>query len=278
MSDQVIQIINQEHEVFGKVRTLIIDGEPWFFAVDVAKALGYKNTKQAIIDHCDYAKNLNDFRGHKTRPFEIIDELGNSYSKIGYAPKVIPEADVYSLIFKSKLKGAKKFKRWVVTEVLPSIRRYGAYIAGENDFSLFPNILPAHDAAIKLAKIYGYKGNQAVLTANKMLKRAHGVDVQELMGGANLLSDKNEKLLTPTQIGKLVGESAISVNKILRGLGLQKQIHTFSGKKEYKITSRGKEYATYLDVGKEHSDGTPIQQIKWYESTVPLVVDFIESQ
>lgn len=104
-----------ENEEFGQVRTLLIDGEPWFVGRDIAEILKYSNTRKAIADHVD--------DDDKTDGVTIRDSIGRSQK-----PIIINESGLYSLILSSKLPTAKKFKRWVTSEVLPSIRKHGAYI------------------------------------------------------------------------------------------------------------------------------------------------------
>ncbi|WP_283610526.1 phage antirepressor [Faecalispora anaeroviscerum] len=104
-----------ENEEFGQVRTLLIDGEPWFVGRDIAEILKYSNTRKAIADHVD--------DDDKTDGVTIRDSIGRSQK-----PIIINESGLYSLILSSKLPAAKKFKRWVTGEVLPSIRKHGAYI------------------------------------------------------------------------------------------------------------------------------------------------------
>lgn len=98
---------------FGEVRTVMIDGEPWFVGKDVANALGYKKVTEALqtnVDEMDSAL------------MGVIDSIGREQQT-----KVINESGRYSLIFGSKLASAKKFKRWVTSEVLPSLRKTGGY-------------------------------------------------------------------------------------------------------------------------------------------------------
>ncbi|WMI82465.1 BRO family protein [Anaerotignum sp. MB30-C6] len=104
-----------ENEEFGQVRTLLIGGEPWFVGRDIAEILKYSNTRKAIADHVD--------DDDKTDGVTIRDAIGRSQK-----PIIINESGLYSLILSSKLPNAKKFKRWVTSEVLPSIRKHGAYI------------------------------------------------------------------------------------------------------------------------------------------------------
>lgn len=100
------------------IRVILVENEPWFVAKDIATALGYENTDQAIRQHCDSSKQ-----------FREINPLNNrgSLNKISPSAILIDEGDLYSLIFGSKKKTAKKFKRWVTHDVLPSIRKTGKY-------------------------------------------------------------------------------------------------------------------------------------------------------
>ncbi len=111
-----LQIFNNEE--FGEIRTAEINGKPYFVASDVATALGYVNPRKAIIDHCKGVTKRD------TPTSGGIQEL--SY---------INEGDVYRLIIRSKLPAAEKFESWVMEEVLPSIRKNGGYIAGQENLS-----------------------------------------------------------------------------------------------------------------------------------------------
>lgn len=105
---------------FGEIRTLAIDGEPWFVGKDVAERLGYSNPQKALRDHIDSEdKGVNEtFTPGGIQEITIINESG-----------------LYSLILSSKLPKAKAFKRWITGEVIPSIRKTGAY--GTNTENLF---------------------------------------------------------------------------------------------------------------------------------------------
>ena len=107
--------IYRNHE-FGSVRATSINGEPWLVGKDVAEVLGYSDTNKAIAMHVDDDDKLND---------KTASSLGQ---RGGW---LINESGVYSLIFGSKLPKAKEFKHWVTSEVLPSIRKNGGYIAGQ---------------------------------------------------------------------------------------------------------------------------------------------------
>lgn len=105
-----LQIFNSEE--FGDIRTVTIDNEPWFVGKDVATALGYKNTADAIGKHIDTDDKLTSQIAIAGQRRDVV---------------VINESGVYALIFGSKLESAKRFKHWVTAEVLPSIRKTGSY-------------------------------------------------------------------------------------------------------------------------------------------------------
>ena len=104
-----LQIFNSGE--FGEIRTIEIDGKPYFVGADVAKALGYKDTVNALKQHC---------RG--VVKHHLIDSLGRNQEA-----SFITEGDLYRLIMKSKLPSAEKFESWVMDEVLPTIRKTGSY-------------------------------------------------------------------------------------------------------------------------------------------------------
>ena len=105
-----IQIFNNPE--FGEIRTVMIDGEPWFVGKDVCRALGYADTYSGVRKNVDAEDKRGCPVGSTSGTQEMI---------------VINESGLYSLIFGSKLESAKKFKKWVTSEVLPSIRKTGAY-------------------------------------------------------------------------------------------------------------------------------------------------------
>lgn len=107
-----------KNEEFGEIRTIEINGKPYFVAADVAKSLGYSNPRKAIIDH---------YKGVTKRDTPTTSGI----QSMSY----INEGDLYRLIAKSKLPSAERFETWVFDEVLPSIRKNGGYIAGQEDLS-----------------------------------------------------------------------------------------------------------------------------------------------
>ncbi len=109
-----LQVFNNAE--LGSVRTTTINGEPFFVGKDVASILGYSNGRKALIDHVDA----------EDKGVTKCDTLGGTQELT-----VINESGLYSLILSSKLPNAKKFKRWVTAEILPTIRKHGAYLTTE---------------------------------------------------------------------------------------------------------------------------------------------------
>ncbi|HAU5093876.1 TPA: hypothetical protein JD073_18505, partial [Clostridioides difficile] len=106
---------------FGEIRTIEIDGKPYFVATDIAKVLGYSNTRDAVKKHCKWVAKCDI--PHPQNENKVLEV------------NAIPESDMYRLIVNSKLPNAEKFESWVFDEVLPSIRKTGGYIHTTEDMS-----------------------------------------------------------------------------------------------------------------------------------------------
>lgn len=183
-----IRIFNNDE--FGRVRTVTIDNEPWFVGKDVAEALGYSNSRKALSDHVH-----DDDKG-----VTKCDTLGGKQDLT-----IINESGLYALIFGSKLESAKRFKHWVTSEVLPSIRKNGIY-ATDN---VIDNILNNPDFGIEL------------LTKLKE-ERAARVKAEQ----TNAILMHVNKTYTATEIAKELGlRSAIQLNKILEKLCIQFKVN-----------------------------------------------------
>lgn len=108
-----------KNEEFGEVRVLEINNEPWFVGKDVAEILGYSNSRKALLDHVDV----------EDKGVTKCDTLGGQQELA-----VINESGLYSLILSSKLPMAKRFKKWVTSSILPTIRKTGGYVSNEEAF------------------------------------------------------------------------------------------------------------------------------------------------
>lgn len=130
-----------DHEEFGQVRSVLRDGEPWFVGKDVASALGYSNASKAVITHVD-----EDDKQSLMVDFGADSQNGNVPTG-QTKTTIINESGVYALVFGSKLPKAKEFKRWVTSEILPSVRKHGAYMTPET----IEKVLTDPDTIIRLA-------------------------------------------------------------------------------------------------------------------------------
>lgn len=146
------------HPEFGNLRCIEKDGEPWFVGKDVAMALGYSNTRDALSRHVDVEDKgvVNHDTPSGIQKMTIINESG-----------------LYSLILSSKLESAKRFKRWVTSEVLPCIRKHGGYIVGQENMP--KEVLLAH----------------AVLESQKIIEE-NAREIAKLHNECSLLNDQVE--------------------------------------------------------------------------------------
>jgi anti-repressor protein len=184
-----------KNKEFGQVRGKLIDGQPYVVLTDVCKILGLNNVSQVK------ARLKKD--GVITN--EVIDSLGRKQ-----IANFIDESNLYRVIFQSRKKEAEKFTDWVVEEVLPSIRKHGAYMTPEK----IEEVLMNPDTIIQLAT--QLKEERALVQKQKQI-------IGELKPKADYMDRilKNKGLVTITQIAKDYGMSGQAMNKLLNDLGVQ---------------------------------------------------------
>lgn len=187
-----IQIFKNEE--FGQVRTITIDGDPWFIGKDISDILGYQNGSRDINRHVDEEDKYKTmiFDGNQDKETIIINESG-----------------LYSLILSSRMPKAKKFKRWVTSEVLPSIRKHGIY-ATDN---VIDNILNNPDFGIQLL---------TELKEERAEKERLALENEELKPKAEYCNTvlKKPDLITTTVIAKDLGITARMLNKVMNANGI----------------------------------------------------------
>ncbi len=177
-----------ESEEFGKIRTVIINDEPWFIGKDAAKILGYAKPRNAIAAHVDYEDKKDAL---------IQGDLGGTQKMT-----VINESGIYSLIMSSKLPKAKEFKRWVTTQILPTIRKTGGYVVNVDMF--IENYLPFLDEPYQgLFRLQMMAINQL----NERIRRD-----QPLVEFANQVSDTTN-LIDMNAMAKLTAEENIPIGR-----------------------------------------------------------------
>lgn len=181
------------------VRAIAIDGEPWFVGKDVAEALGYgkgKSITNAVTNHVD----------DEDKGVTKIMTPGGRQKMV-----IINESGLYSLILSSKLDSAKKFKKWVTSEVLPSIRKNGGYIYGQENMS--------EDELLSRALILANSKILSLESKNEKLEE----EKQDVTFLSELFVGSKDRWLT-TEIANYYGMSAVKFNKLLFMIGLQDKI------------------------------------------------------
>lgn len=166
-----------------QVRTVVRDGEPWFVGKDVAIVLGYGNTKDALLSHID-EEDRAIIQRSENATFEIPNR----------GLTIINESGLYSLIVSSKLPTAKDFKRWVTSEVLPTIRKHGAYM----DTDIIEKSLADPDFLIQLATTLKEEKQRRMEAEAKIAADEHKVDFYDAVGStsATLTVERFAKLVT----------------------------------------------------------------------------------
>jgi prophage antirepressor-like protein len=184
------------------VRIITINDEHWFVGKDVADILGYSNSRKALSDHVD----------DEDKGVTKSDTLGGSQNIT-----IINESGLYSLILKSKKPEAKQFKRWVTSEVLPTIRKHGAYMTDKKA----QDVLHGNG----LADLLIQAGEQIKsLEFDKQQLQVELEEVREKATYLDLILESPDDILT-TQIAQDYGYSAVSFNRILHDLRIQRKVN-----------------------------------------------------
>lgn len=215
MNNTMVKVF--ENEQFGQMRTTVRDDTIWFVGKDVARALGYEKPTDAVRKKVD-----EDDRGVS----KIETPSGTQEMTI------INESGLYSLVLSSKLPTAKAFKRWITSEVIPSIRKTGGYIMGQEEMSDIELL----SRAVLVAQ------NQIAQRDSRIAEMEPVVDFAQRC----LLA---EGAVTTTSIAKNYGLSATKLNQLLKGLGVQ-----------YKVGNQWVLYSQYQDCGYTETRRTPIQK------------------
>lgn len=191
---------------FGEIRTVEVNGEPWLVGKDVARALGYgegKSLANAVANHVDA-----EDRGVT----EMMTPGGNQNMTI------INESGVYSLVLGSKLPSAKKFKRWVTSEVLPSIRKNGMYLLPKDYPSALRALADSEEQRMAL------EASNATLAAENERQAQVIAEFEPIRQYVDIILESPDALAT-SQIAADYGMSAQELNKILRDEGVQHKVN-----------------------------------------------------
>ena len=225
----LVQVFNNSE--FGSVRTVTIENEPWFVGKDVAVALGYKEPAKATREKVD----------PEDRGVSEIDTPGGIQDVV-----LINESGLYSLVLSSKLESAQRFKRWITSEVIPSIRKHGGYVYDPEKF--INENFPSFTEETKKNMILD------LYNVNKQLTAKVEEQKPKVTYCDNIL---NSPALTPiTTIAKDYGMSGKKMNQLLSDFGIQ-----------YKRGSSWYLYQQYADKGytqsKTYGEGIVFTNMEW---------------
>lgn len=244
-----------------------VDGAPWFVGKDVAAALGYERESKAVVDHVD-EDDRKMIDGKTQSRFGI--ELGQ---RGGW---LINESGLYGLVLSSKLPTAKKFKHWVTSEVLPTIRKTGGYHIPQ----LTPNphyrtrmigtaIRDVGKTSEELEKVFGVAHGMALAVSMNLVGEAYGVDMAPCK--ALLPAAEEVSYLNATDIAERIGlkyktgkPNAAAANQLLAERGLQEKRG-----KDWHLTERGKPYGEAKPYERGGHSG---YQIMWRDEVIAALM------
>ena len=242
------EIILFKHEEFGEIRTMNIDGEPWFVGKDIAVALGYSAPRNAIQAHVD----------DEDKTTALIQCTGSEYKSNAV---IINESGLYSLTLSSKLPSAKKFKHWVTAEVLPSLRKHGAYFTAE---TLHKTMSDPRELAKLLTTLADEQDKRRKLEEENAFLSVKSKYYDQILNSKNAVP--------VTQIAKDYGMSAIAFNRMLHDYGIQ-----------YPLRNSWVLYAEFADQNYTQSktykigDDKAVMHTCWTQKGRLFLYDFLKS-
>ena len=240
MTDKQLQTF--QNLEFGEIRSMTSDGEPYFVGKDVAAALGYSNPRKAIGDHVD----------EEDKGVTKCDTLGG-----GQNLTIINESGMYSLILGSKLDGAKRFKRWVTSEILPTIRKTGAFATDSAAAEYKARELRIREMNAQARLINAETRRLTILQKEKGLSQVAvdtlAVKAVERVTGKDLgdYLPQVEKTYSASEVGNALGISAAKVGKIANAYGLKTDEYGITVMDKSRYSSKEVAAFRYNEHGKQ---------------------------
>ena len=236
-----MNIITKEFQN-SKIRTIIINGEPWFIAKDIGNLLGFAS-KSAM------SNALQDLDDNERGSFEM-NTSGGVQNMV-----IVSESGLYSLIIRSRKAIAKPFQKWVTRDVLPSIRKTGSYqIQPKDDISELENSLQVTKIASQFLDIFHKKNKLQLLYLDNFVKSETGNSIIEKFG-----IDLKNQFFLPTELGNFIGKSGMEINQIFANFGFQAKINGV-----WKLLESGQEFGSAFQNGSN-------LQIKWKLSVLEKI-------
>lgn len=233
-----------ENEAFGKVRVIERNNEPWFVGKDVAGILGYSDLNKAISMHVDEEdKKLND-------------KTSSSFGQRGAT--LINESGLYSLILSSKLPATKQFKRWVTSEILPTIRKTGSYSVNQD---------------MKAKEVEARLNNSRARVASTFLKVAQMTDLLEYK---HICQQKAAEVLSgvPLLPMQSINENTLSADEVGRELGISGNM---VGRIANQHNLKTAEYGKYFYDKSRHCQ-KQVETFRYYRKVIPVIQNIIDNK
>lgn len=269
--NEKVQAFN--NEMFGEIRTVTIDGEPWFVAYDIANVLGYKPTK--IKGR--HTKHVNDMlrvvesedkqtiRGRNSIDEDLADIAFYNNSSVHY----VNESGLYTLIMRSQAPNAKAFKKWVTKEVLPTIRKTGGYVQENRAIDFVNAWLPQVDDTTKHIVAGTLEQNQKLVTENKQLVTT--IEEQSPKVGKYEEWLDTDGTMNPTTLKDFLGfKSPQALNKWLKEQGIQ-----YKKGGSWNITAKYKYLIEEGYVKIVTNTTYNVKQIRWTTKGLDLLKDIL---
>lgn len=232
-----------EAKAFGKVRVIERNNEPWFVGKDVAEILGYQNASKALLDHVDDDDKLNNVS---------LSSLGQ---RGGW---LINESGLYSLILSSKLPATKQFKRWVTSEILPTIRKTGSYSVNQD---------------MKAKEVEARLNNSRARVASTFLKVAQMTDLLEYK---HICQQKAAEVLSgvPLLPMQSINENTLSADEVGRELGISGNM---VGRIANQHNLKTAEYGKYFYDKSRHCQ-KQVETFRYYRKVIPVIQSIIDNK
>lgn len=250
----------------NQVRVIILSGEPWFVAINVALILEYADPSKML--------NLVDSEDKITINPQKLDsaKMAETFGSNTFRVVLINEAGLYACIFGSTKSEAKVFKKWVFQEVLPSVRKTGGYRlpSVEADLSI-------EEAKSAIALVMDYakfasdeEKTQMVCSVLSEFDPRYEKILRPVVAQARLATANDNVPVTPTELGKKVGKSAREINKLLVERGFQAKNENPSSRRKpsYLLTDEGHQYGKYVTSTGKNNDRTLYQQLLWFDTVL----------
>ena len=234
------------------------NGEPWFNAKEICDVLGYGNHRQAVDTHVD----VDD-----VQKLDTIDSLGRTQQT-----NHINESGLYALTLGSTKDEAKRFKRWVTHDVLPSIRKTGAYVPPQQTARL-PQPHPVRDLLLvgkAMSKVKGVNEALAMACTLDAIERTTGLPTTMLAKALPSVAPENAATLNATQVGEPLSLNGRSANAILEKMGFQYKDEN----KDWKLTEVG---TAYGEMKPFHRNGHSGYETRWKPSVIEVLLNHMDA-